>query len=379
MAGSDPLYEIVQNLIDRRTEGTYWDFKRQHHENSAELIHDVLCLANADHAGDRYLIFGVENQTFTLHSIDGTLNRRTQADVITLLQSNSSKFYESRTPEVHLRELNIDGAVIDVLVIEDKPHKPYHLTQDYRNKGTVVKSNHNYTRVGDTNIPIIESAPPHELQRMWRQRFGLDQSPLERVKLLLAEPDAWTQMSEQPIGGNASYYHNTFPEFTMRVADNDLVDYDEEWTRGEISTDKNVAWFFELYYHQTLLHRTLYVSFDDRKKRMAAPNWEPRERGGFYFYEADGVDYAVQQFFASIYGEDNSKSLRIRGRGQIQDKARALWPNRRMEIPVLRAGQLEDFLQDEGDSWTEKPSTDRNEQYEIFLRNQIDFKEWHEG
>ena len=105
MAESEPLYEIIQGLIDRRTEGTYWDFKRQHHENSAELIHDVLCLANADHVGDRYLIFGVESQTFTRHSIDSTPNRRTQADVITLLQSNSSKFCESRTPEVHLREL----------------------------------------------------------------------------------------------------------------------------------------------------------------------------------------------------------------------------------------------------------------------------------
>ena len=115
MTGSDPLYEIVQNLIDRRTEGTYWDFKRQHHVNSAELIHDVLCLANADHVGDRYLIFGVENRTFTLHSIDSTPNRRTQADVITLLRSNSSKFYESRIPEIHLSELNIDGNIVDVL------------------------------------------------------------------------------------------------------------------------------------------------------------------------------------------------------------------------------------------------------------------------
>ena len=212
---------------------------------------------------------------------------------------------------------------------------------------------------------------------MWRQRFGLDQFPLERIKQLLAEPDAWTQMSEQPIGGNASYYHNTFPEFTVRVSDRDLADCDQEWTRGEIRTDKNVAWFFELYYHQTLLHRTHYVSFDDRKKSMVAPNWEPRGRGRFYFYEADSVDYAVQQFFASIEDEDHSESLSIRGPGQIPNKARALWLGG-MKIPVLRAGEREGFLQDEGDSWTEKPSTDENEQYEIFLRNQIDFEKWRE-
>ena len=54
MAVSTPPYETVQDLIDRRTEGTSGDFKRPHHENSAELIHDVLCLANAGHDGDRY-------------------------------------------------------------------------------------------------------------------------------------------------------------------------------------------------------------------------------------------------------------------------------------------------------------------------------------
>ena len=85
----------------------------------------------------------------------------------------------------------------------------------------------------------------------------------------------------------------------------------------------------------------------------------------------------VQQLFASIEGIDRSDSLRIRGRGQIPDKARVLWP-KGMKIPVLRAGEREGFLQDEGDSWTEKPSTDENEQYEIFLRNQFDFEKWRE-
>ena len=378
MTQPDPLCEIVQNLIDGRTEGTYWDFKRQHHENKAELIHDILCLANADHDGDRYLIFGVEDQTFRLHSISGTPNRRTQADVISLLRSNSGKFYESRIPELRLRELKINGNVIDVLVIEDKPYKPYHLTQDYRDKGTVVKANHNYTRVGDTNTPIIESAPPHELQRMWRQRFGLDLSPLEKVKLLLGEPDDWTELSEPPISGDSIFYHNTFPEFTLKVADNDLLARNEEWTRGEIRTDKNAAWFFELYYHQTLLHRTHYVSFDDGRKRMVAPKWQPLGPGRFYFYEADSVDYAVQQFFASIYSVDHSESLSIRGQGQIQDKARALWPNG-MKIPVLRSDELEDFIQQMGHRGIVDPSTDEDEQNRLFLHNHVSFEEWREG
>ena len=37
----------LTDLINRRIEGTYWDFKRCHHTNKADLVHDVLCLANA--------------------------------------------------------------------------------------------------------------------------------------------------------------------------------------------------------------------------------------------------------------------------------------------------------------------------------------------
>ena len=68
----DELLATVLNLASRKTESRYWDFKLQHHENNAELIHDILCLANAEHDGQRYLIFGVEDQSYELHSITET-------------------------------------------------------------------------------------------------------------------------------------------------------------------------------------------------------------------------------------------------------------------------------------------------------------------
>ena len=120
----DELLATVLNLASRKTEGRYWDFKLQHHENKAELIHDILCLANAEHDGERYLIFGVENQSYELHSITGTPGRKSQADIAGLLRDNARKFFQSRTPDVYLSEVRCDGKSLDVLVIEDKPHKP---------------------------------------------------------------------------------------------------------------------------------------------------------------------------------------------------------------------------------------------------------------
>lgn len=375
MTEQKALLEIVLTHIRRRTEGSYWDFKIQHHENNANLIHDVMCLANADHTGPRYLIFGVDNQSFELHSIDTTQGRKTQADIVSLFRDNADKFFQSRTPAVYLAELQYDGKSLDVLVIEDEPHKPYYLIKDYRSKETCVRAHHIYTRVGDTNTPQPTAAHPHEIVRMWRERFGLDKPPLDRAKLYLGDPDAWMPMSEDEFMGN-TYYHCGFPEFTVKVTEaSDVVACHEEWTRGEIRTDNNVAEYYKVYYHQTLLNRTRFVIFDDRKKSMVAPDWEPRGTGRFYFYRADSVAYALQTFWSREGHGDDSATLMIRGEGEALDEARAFWRTG-MRIPVLNPGELEDFLDPKEESTMFDTCKDETEQYSIFLRNQLDFEGW---
>ena len=375
MAEQPTLLETVLSLIHRRTEGPYWDFKLQHHENNADLIHDVLCLANADHTGPRYLIFGVDGQSFVLHSIANSPGRKNQADIVSLLRDNANKFFQSRTPAVYLTELQHDGKSLDVLAIEDRPHKPYYLTSKYSSKGTVIPAHHIYTRAGDTNTPIPAAAPPHEIERMWRERFGLDKPPLDRAKRYLGEPDAWMAMSESEFMEN-TLFHSVFPEFTLRVDEaSDVVARHEEWTRGEIRTDNNVAGYYKLYYHQTLLNRTRFVIFDDRKKSVVAPDWEPRGPGRFYFFKADSVAYALQTFWSRYGRGDDSATLMIRGEGEVHDEARAFWPSG-MRIPVLDPGELEGFLGPKEERIRFHPCTDETEQYNLFLRNQLDFEEW---
>ena len=50
----------------------------------------------------------------------------------------------------------------------------------------------------------------------------------------------------------------------------------------------------------TMLRRIHYVSFDNRKKGMVAPEWKPIGKGRFYFYGAGSVEYAVQQFWTEL-------------------------------------------------------------------------------
>ena len=370
MTEQDALLATISTLINRKVEGTYWDLKRKHHTSNADLIYDVLCLANAKHRGDRFLIFGVGDEDFSLHSISGDTGRRTQADVAGLFRDHANKFFQSRFPEFYLEEITIDGSSLDVLVIKDTPHKPYYLVERFEK----ICAHHIYTRVCDTNTSAKDAAQPHEIERMWRERFGLDMSPLERVTLYLSEPDAWSPVAE--TGGNPYDHHKAFPEFTLRVTDaGDSMAHHEEWTHGEIRNDNNHAGYYEIHYHQTCLARIRYVSFDDHKKSMVAPNWEARGAGRFYFYGADSINYAVQRYHSVGVCEDHSTTLSIRGRGETSNRARSRW-GRQLKIPVLRAGELDGFLGPRSERKLVEPSRDKAEQYDLFLRNQLAFEDW---
>ena len=96
-------------------------------------------------------------------------------------------------------------------------------------------------------------------------------------------------------------------------------------TRGEVRTDDNFAGCYELRYHQTVLRRVRYVGFDNQKKNMFTPDYEPIGKGRFYFYKADSLEYAIQRFWTTRHGRDDSKGLLIRGDGEAMRDARARW------------------------------------------------------
>ncbi len=51
------MNETIEKLIASGKEGPWWDFKQTYHQNNAALVHDILCMANVLHDGDRYQKF----------------------------------------------------------------------------------------------------------------------------------------------------------------------------------------------------------------------------------------------------------------------------------------------------------------------------------
>jgi len=209
------LKSKIENLIKSNREGDYWDFKQEPHENNASLLHDILCLSNSLHSGERFLIYGISDPKEETRIIGLTKkqnSRKTQADLIDFLRTLS--FAGDHRPEIKLCTIEISQKEIDVLVMSDNPLKPYYLTEDYKKEGKYVKANFIYTRSNDTNTPINKSADIGIIEKMWRQRFGLDLAPLKRMKLLLLRPKEWSKDID-----NKSYaYHQNFPEFRIEFS-----------------------------------------------------------------------------------------------------------------------------------------------------------------
>jgi hypothetical protein len=196
----------IQSILSRR-ESESLDFKREFHVNNAELLHDILCLSNSFYEGDRVLVFGVANDG-TVYGVENDPNKKTNADFHDFLRQ--ARF--NKIPKVKLTVHEVDGHEIMALQIMNSPKKPYFILKDFQGGKALVRAGVIYTRLGDTNIPLKETAPEDHIEIMWRERFGILKSQTmnleedfpvklgdtrERVLEALGKPDATGWQIEQ--------------------------------------------------------------------------------------------------------------------------------------------------------------------------------------
>lgn len=293
----------IQDLINKKKEGEYWDFKQEHHKNNADLLHDILCMSNNLCGRNKYIICGVNNY----YEIVGVEQQagKTQADIIDFL--SGCKFAGDIRPEVELHSLTINKKRVDVLTVFDKSQKPYFLTENY-SKGSstekvkVVRAGVIYSRVGDRNTAIDKIADLYYIEKMWRQRFGLDLPVIDKFKLLLQKPEEWShnpadKRSSESVPG-ISYgsdhfplYHKFFPEFRIELSEKEDRGVGESFIY--FYTNQKAYWgtaYFK--YHSTIMFQLDYVCCDqggillpvpDTACPPHDPSFSSSDRG-FYYY-----------------------------------------------------------------------------------------------
>jgi hypothetical protein len=111
----------ITDLIDYHHENEYLDFKREEYKDlkKHELIKDVLAFANAEHQGDRYIIFGIEKQNneVKVYPIENPLD---SSDIQTYV-------HEYIKPDLKIEYYPFDyqGKNLMVLCIKSPVQQPY--------------------------------------------------------------------------------------------------------------------------------------------------------------------------------------------------------------------------------------------------------------
>lgn len=293
------LIEDVKELIESKREGDYWDFKQCHHEDTAELLHDILCLANSRANRDCYLIYGVEDKTGKIIGVGNDSLRRTQEEMIAQLKSK--KFAGGVRPSIDLHCFQIAGHDVDVVLIQNTLDTPYYLTEDYtsKEKQRTVRGNYIYTRIGDTNTDIDKSADVNYVEYLWKKRFGLHLSPLDRFKNFVSDIKGWEMRNE------SIHYYKSNPEFTLKYE----LDTDRERSEfyAYIMTNESVSYTeLTLGYFGTPLLKLQLVTLDGGRYTTPCPEWEfihmenpsatRMDPYVFIYYVEDSIKYSLMDY-----------------------------------------------------------------------------------
>ncbi|MCM2584211.1 MULTISPECIES: AlbA family DNA-binding domain-containing protein [Bacillus subtilis group] len=281
------LNEEIKYLISLKKEGDYWDYKQEWHDDNERLIHDILCFVNTVHSKDCFLIIGVSDngEIIGLNSSQ----RKKQADIIDILRS--CKFAGDNVPIVKLEKVTIEDKHLDVLIILNSEQVPFYLAETNKKHKKLI-AGYIYSRIEDTNTPISKNTSVTYIEALWKKRFGIHLTGLERFSVLLNNPKDWVETEEgfyniyNPdfLLENGDYYSGS-PAFYSYCMDNEHTSYES----------------IVLKYNGTILKRYETAILDSGRYRIATPDWDFISCGigslSYKYYVVNNLKYKLNKIF----------------------------------------------------------------------------------
>lgn len=317
------IQDLILELIATGREDDWWDFKETHHTDKASLLHDIICLANNRADRDAYLIFGIRDKTMEIIGVEEDPNRRNQQNIVDFLRT--IEFAGQLRPKVEVRTVALEGHQIDVFIVKNSTDVPYYLIKDFtinkENPGQrlskkTVHAYHIYTRVLDNNTIIDKSADLYDVELLWKKRFGLLQTPLKQIHVLLKKPDEW-------IEEDSKYYHKIFPQYTIETK------YEQEKQRKfeednkefyhYLQTDSSTRYgTLKIFHYSTQLFSCQITALDGYRMKAPCPQWEFLYRKEddecpvvYKYYTMDAMEYRLLRFLEYKMNLDNGYEAKI--------------------------------------------------------------------
>ena len=305
MLQQEPLEQIVQKLISQESEGDFWDFKQEWHEEDkkADLVKDIICFANSVHQHDCYLIIGVDN---SYNIVGMAKKRRTQADIIDLL--SNVQWAGDNIPHISVETVILENTLLDILIIHNTSDVPYYLKKDYKCNKDTVRQGVIYSREKDRNTAWGAIASPLTIEKLWKKRFHLHEPMIEQMRSLLVHVDEWDN------GPDNLLYHRYRPGFTICEKPSDESNIYEEFYVEYMFDARAFSHIYQLKYYECIL-RNIYVLYLDGC-RFITPypkveiNHSISENRYFYMVQ-NSMEWNLQQIFNKDSGGNHDLSQEI--------------------------------------------------------------------
>lgn len=300
-------YEMEQeilHLIALKQEGGYWDFKREWHHNLADLLHDIICMANNLVNKDAYIIIGIdESNNFKVIDVTDDPNRKNTHQIVDVLRNK--KFAGGIRPIVHVQAIEINANIIDVLVVKNDYNTPYYLAESYQG----IFANNIYTRIMDSNTPKTSSADRQHIEYLWKKHFRIDMSPAARVLFYLTMREDWVNAHSET---SSIEYYKFAPEYTIEhISASEDRDGYEYYLFNQ--TDHRPHWYdINIRFHQTIIASLRGAALDGGRYFTSTPltdglcfNRNPMDWDISYKYFVEGtIEYAVHCFYYDDDGDE---------------------------------------------------------------------------
>jgi hypothetical protein len=290
--------ELITSLCSE-TESEGLDFKQNYQTDNSDLVHDILCLANANFNGTRRLVFGITDDKLIM-GVQEDKHRRKQASVIDLIRNANFNIL----PTIKIKILKDKyGNEIDVLAIKNLPEKPYFLMKDFGHGKQTIRAGVVYSRLGDTNVARNHCLDDRKIEQMYRERFSIDKPPLQRLKVYLKDRDGW-RYGRSPDG--LYFYYELFPEFQIGRSERSTErQFDEHWIR-EFPDDNGALEEYYVRYHTTIIETVNLIWVDGGRVVTVLPKrviQELKEESyaEFFFFVKDSLELRINEMIKQIY------------------------------------------------------------------------------
>lgn len=162
-----------------------------------------------------------------------------------------------------------------------------------------------YTRIGDTNTDINKGADINHIEYLWKKRFMLDKSPIERIYIKLDNKEEWINFKD-------GYYNKYNPDYTINLTYDEMFSERPDFYSYVMCNEFTYYGVIKTKSYDTELYTAQYVVLDSGRYLTTVPSlgklrFNESSLDDIYYYRyfiRDKMEYKLNLFLLDKENEE---------------------------------------------------------------------------